>query len=87
MGELVGKHLPEHPYCRFNFTEDEFSKQFGFESPDFIKVREQECINLFFNELRQDRVDLLKISNESLYWFNRYNGLELSKKWLTYLMN
>lgn len=71
----------------FNFTEDEFSKQFGFESPGFIKVRAQECINLFFNELRQDRVDLFKISNESLCWFNRYNGLELSKKWLTYLMN
>ena len=70
----------------FNFTNDEFQKQFGITKPPFLLEAncESEISNHlinFYNNKHYYKLSALK----NKIWFNNYNGISLAKRWINYL--
>jgi hypothetical protein len=69
----------------FQFDEGEYQKIYGSPPPPLLKVRTQSDVSLNLFKLADNQNYKYKIANESREWFNKYNGIELAKKWLALL--
>jgi hypothetical protein len=69
----------------FQFDEGEFKKIYGYPPPPLLKVRSQTDVILNLVKIADSQNYKHTIASNSREWFNKYNGIELAKKWLAVL--
>ena len=69
----------------FNFAEGEFEKLMGYPPPPLLPVRKQDDILHHLLYLIDNPDQIKAIGNASKQWFEAYNGISLSRQWLSLL--
>ena len=72
----AGKPLLQY----FDFEEGEFFNCYNIPEPPILKVNKQEDILFHLNEIASNKENYEKLSKETLFWFKKYNGLNLAKE-------
>lgn len=69
----------------FYFEEGKFEELYGYPEPPLLKVRSQEDVTEHLLEMAGNPEKAKLIGQESHDWFNRHNGYNLAKQWLSLL--
>ena len=71
----------------FNFAEGEFEKLMGYPPAPLLPARKQDDILHHLLHLMDNPDQIKAIGNASKQWFEAYNGISLSRQWLSLLEN
>lgn len=70
----------------FNFTVEGFTAEFGHAPPPILDVSSVDSLARYLQVLYADPVGRRRIGQQSLAWFNQFNGIGLARQWLARLM-
>ena len=65
----------------FNFGEGEFEAIFGHPPPPMLRVRGPEDVYHHLKRAVEHPAEMADIGARAAVWFERYNGLELARRW------
>ena len=69
----------------FNFTNNSFEEYFDFPPPDLLPVKEENDIYIHLEHLLNDETFQIKNGEKNKDWFYKYNGYEITKRWIEIL--
>lgn len=70
----------------FNFTVEGFTAEFGNAPPPILDVSSVDGLARHLQVLYADPIGRRRIGQQSLAWFNQFNGMGLARRWLARLM-
>ena len=71
----------------FNFTQKEYTDEFGYAPPPFLDVKSKNDVTKHLCDMYIDKDAKIRIGKLSKVWFDRHNGIRLAEKWLAILKN
>ena len=70
----------------FNFTVGGYTKEFGHAPPPILDVSSADDLTRRLEALYADPMGRRRIGQQSLVWFNQFNGMGLARRWLDRLV-
>lgn len=70
----------------FNFSVEGFTAEFGHAPPPILDVSSVDGLARHLEALYVDPVGRRRIGQQSLAWFNQFNGISLARRWLARLV-